>query len=150
MAVGAAVGAAVGLLVGDAVGPAVGFAVGVAVGAAVGIAKHSCAPSWFPVHVPNAQSWHTAYACWSWYLPDGQCRHSVWPTQAEYVPAAHEWHVLPDDGWYLPAMQSVQADDPGTENCPPLPALHGLHKSALYVLENVPGGHGAQCTPTRD
>jgi hypothetical protein len=54
------------------VGDAVGDAVGAAVGAGVGIATHPVAPPTPSVHVAAAQSKHSLFAAFDWYLPDGQ------------------------------------------------------------------------------
>ena len=96
---GAGVGAGVGDAVGAAVGDALGFADGAGVGAVVGMIAHHICPVWPAVHIVALQSWHMWYLILSWYLPDGQWKQFVWPVHALYLPAAHEWHVLPVVGW---------------------------------------------------
>ena len=137
-AVGEAVGYAVGNAVGDDVGYDVGYAVGDDVGTAVGTAVGygvgtltqavcDCLPS---VHVLSEQAWHMWYPLASWYLPLGQWSQLLLAAQALYLPEAHEWHVLPEDRWYLPVGQSLHEVDSATAK---RPLAHAVHEAALYT-----------------
>ena len=53
------------------------------------------------------------------------------PAQAPYLPDAHEWHVLPEDGWYLPVGQSLHEVDSATAK---RPLAHGVQEAALYTV----------------
>jgi hypothetical protein len=66
------VGYAVGNGVGYGVGNGVGNGVGYGVGYGVGITTQLDTPVAPAVHLLCGQSWHTAYATWSWYLALGQ------------------------------------------------------------------------------
>ena len=50
-------------------------------------------------------------------------------------PAAQEWHAPPDDAWYWPIAQSLQAADCATEK---RPLLQATQLSALYPLLYLP------------
>ena len=137
-AVGEAVGYAVGNAVGDDVGYDVGYAVGDDVGTAVGTAVGygvgtltqavcDCLPS---VHVLSEQAWHMWYPLASWYLPLGQWSQLLLAAQALYLPEAHEWHVLPEDGWNLPVGQSLQEVDSATAK---RPLAQAAQEAALYT-----------------
>jgi hypothetical protein len=97
---GLGVGVKEGAGVGVRVGLGVGLAVGLAVGAAVGTSTHSVLPFRPIVHLVASQAWHMWYACWSWYLPDGQWKQSVLvEVHAVYLPVEHGLHTSPLLRW---------------------------------------------------
>ena len=51
--------------------------------------------------------------------PALQPEQDVPPTLLDW-PAAQSWHVLPEEGWYLPIVQSLQAEEPEAAYLPPL------------------------------
>jgi hypothetical protein len=139
--VGEGVGFGVGVKVGLGVGLTVGLGVGFGVGAAVGIATHSVSPSASAVHVVAAQSWHSWYFFFSWYLPVGQWKQLVWPVQAAYLPVSQSLHSCDVDGWYWPIAQLLQLGEPATAN---LPSPQVLQDGALYLLVYLPIGQIGQ------
>ena len=123
------------------VGDVVGALVGALVGAVVGMAAHSVQRSLPAVHVPLAQVWHQWYLVLSWYLPDGQWKQLVLAVHALYVPAAHLWQELPEEGWYWPIGQSRHEVEPAIA-C--FPSAQSVHVAALYTSEYVPMPQSAQ------
>jgi hypothetical protein len=61
------------------------------------------------------------------------------PAQAPYLPVTQEWHVLPEDGWYLPVGQSLHEVDSATAK---RPLAHGVQEAALYTVLYVAAVHG--------
>jgi len=110
----------------------VGNGVGYGVGYGVGISTHSVRPIIeSAVHLPYAHTTHSWYTAAFWYLPVGQCRHSVVAKPSAKRPAWQSVHASPVVAWYWPGAQSVHAVAGATAY---VPLAHVVHAGALYVV----------------